>query len=124
MRHAPPRRVGTWLLLAGIAGGFGCTQNFYYPAPMTAGPVESAVGTGAVCEVPTQVDGGTLMAQGSGRTTVVSGAPTASRVIVSQPRDGGGTLLSGASAPWRRSATSSIATTRVDGALDSESTNR
>ena len=56
--------------------GVGCHQHYYYYgdacAPGT--PVPSTVRAGTVCDVPTQVvEGGTKVADGSSRSTVVSG---------------------------------------------------
>ena len=57
--------------------GMGCHQHYYYygDACPPGTPVPSTVRAGTVCDVPTQVvEGGTKLAAGSSRSTVVSGA--------------------------------------------------
>ncbi len=123
MRHARRRRAGLGVLLAGCVSLSGCTHNHYYGASVPAcGP--TVVGSiaadapeyGAVCEVPNQVvSGGSVVAQRQPGVTVVP-APKAPRVVVSEPR--GNSRLA-----WRRSdPEESLATTRVEGALDDNTT--
>jgi hypothetical protein len=110
-----------------ILGSAGCTHNYYYGnAVPVCGPttVPSTVANGAVCEVPTQVDGGSLVAQGAGRSTIVAGAPIYAgarppRVVVSSPSGGSGI------GRWQRANNdSSLARTRVEGALDDSTVDR
>jgi hypothetical protein len=129
MRHARFSSRGLRLAVAGwVLGSAGCTHNYYYGysnalpgCPPTVVP--STASNGAVCEVPTQVTGGSVVAEGSTRTTTVGGGSILSgsrppRVVVSQP--GGGLL-----GRWRRSdPDSSLATTSVEGAADEPTTTR
>lgn len=120
MRHARIALKGLGALLA-VAGGAlssGCTHNYYYGAVPACGPTTAlAPGTvryGEVCEVPpTQVVGGSTLV--AGRPIVTSpalGGPRPPRVVLSEP---GGTRRGG----WQRpDPESSLATTRVEGALD------
>jgi len=112
-------------LLAGYVSLSGCTHNHYYGASVPAcGP--TVVGSiaadapeyGAVCEVPNQVvSGGSVVARPQAGTTIVP-APKAPRVVVSEPR--GNSRLA-----WRRSdPEESLATTRVEGALDDPTVTR
>jgi hypothetical protein len=129
MRHARFLRGGLGVFLVGWSfGSVGCTHNHYYGAAVpVCGPspvaVPATVSNGAVCEVPTQVDGG-LVTQGTGRATIVNSAPSysgsqAPRVVVSQPSSG---LRLGR---WQRAnPESGLATTRVEGALNDSTTNR
>jgi hypothetical protein len=127
MRRA---RLVRWGLAVGTAGlvvsSAGCTHNYYYGNAIPAcGPVTTApatVANGAVCEVPTQVIGGGVVAGGSG-TPVVNSAPVLSgprrpQVVVSTPS---GSRLR----RWQRTdPDAGLATTRVEGAYDDTTTNR
>ncbi len=102
--------------------GWGCHQHYYYYdnpcAP--ASPVPSMVRSGPVCEVPTQVvEGETKVADGSSRSTIVSGGrAVAPRVVVSEPAEQ-------AHGSWRRSdPDGSMATTSIQGNVDGASVNR
>src|SRR5262245_57941750 len=119
------RRVGG-VILAGLAlGSAGCTHHHYYGNAIPAcGPVATVPGTvssNSVCEVPTNVNGGTLLGAGQGRTTIVSPYYSGSRppkVVVSEPRRG---LRGG----WQRAdPDASLATTRVEGEYDDTTTSR
>lgn len=129
MRQARTWRLGAWLLLAGWAAMVGCTHNYYYGtgAPICGEPVAPTTvvpgGYGAVCDVPTQVNGGSLVAQGPNRT-IVANAPRPSQVLVSEPRDTGPVVRGPGRFSWRRSDPDSLATTKVDGALEDGSVNR
>jgi hypothetical protein len=130
MRRARSMRATLGIFLAGCAGSAGCTHNYYYgPLPVACAPgssstvVPGSLQYGSVCEVPTRIfGGGTVVAASPGiRSSVTTTAPpsssTSSQVVVSEPANR--SRLS----PWRRSdPESSLATTRVDGALDEEST--
>ena len=106
MRRARSPRGGALILLAGLAGGAGCTHNYYYGTAVPACPEGEPVRVGSVCEVP-------------GRTVVSQIVPPrSSRVVISEPRGG---LLAGG---WRRSETDGLATSRVEGSLDDETLNR
>lgn len=131
MRHARFFRGGLGVFLAGWSmSSVGCTHNHYYgPSVPVCGPtavaVPATVPNGAVCEIPTQVEGGRLLSQGTGRSTIVSGAPAysgapAPRVVVSEPSSG---LRLGRR--WHRAnPDSGLATTRVEGAYDDSTTSR
>src|ERR1700728_3659107 len=97
-----PRRL-LGVILAGHLSlvGMGCHQHYYYygDACPPGTPVPSTVRAGTVCDVPTQVvEGGTKLAEGSSRSTVVSGAVSSnsSRVVVSEPSEP-------AKVAWKRS---------------------
>jgi hypothetical protein len=105
----------------------GCHQHYYYYndpcAPATAVP--SSVRSGPVCEVPSEaVPGGTKLADGSTRSTVVTGASTSSsagtssRVVVSEPAEQ-------TKVAWRRSDPDATqATTSVKGTINDNSLDR
>jgi len=113
-------------LASGLAfAGSGCHQHYHYynTDPCAPGtPVASTVRSGPICDPPTSasiVDGGTVVADGSARSTTVSGGQTRSpRVVVSEP--GGSSRLSS----WRRSDSDNVATTSVQGAIDDSKVNR
>ena len=119
------RRRLLGVILAGQLSfvGMGCHQNYYYYGdacpPGTAVP--STVRAGAVCDVPTQVvEGGTKLAGGSSRSTVVSGAVSSnsSKVVVSEPSEP-------AKVGWKRSdPDASLATTSVQGTVNDSAVNR
>jgi len=121
----PRRLLGVMFAAALAFSGFGCHQHYYYygdacppPAPTT-----SAVRAGAVCDVPTEVvEGGTKVAGGSSRSTVVTGAVTSSptRVVVSQPRESSSESVKTA---WKRSDpdSSSNLSTTVQGSVNDPS---
>ena len=129
MRHAWflafCRRRLLGVILAGELAltGLGCHQHYYYYGdPCAPGtPMPSSVRSGPVCEVPTQVvEGGTKLADGSSRSTVVSGATpsSASRVVVSEPSEP-------SRVSWRRSdPDGSLPTTSVSGTANDSSVNR
>jgi hypothetical protein len=120
MRHARIMRGGLGLVLASGIASAGCTHNYYYGALPACGPTTTPAGTvqyGQVCEVPTQVvGGGSVLSQVPARSSIVGPRPP--RVVISEPTGSGGGL-------WRRSdPESSLATTRVEGALDDPTVNR
>jgi len=125
VRQAQTLRVGALLVLAGWAGSTGCTHNYYYgnAVPICTEPAVAS-NSGTVCGVPTQVAGGTLVAQGPGRTTVITGAPGPSGVVVSEPLYNGPLVRGPGPFSWRRSDPESLATTKVDGALQDDSVSR
>lgn len=116
MRDARNRRAALLSLLATAAwaGSAGCTHNYYYGAT-PCGPSAAAPGTveyGSVCDVPTQVLGGsTVVAGSSGSPTPLTG-PRPPRIVTSEPS--GGSRLA-----WRRAdPENGQATTRVEGAVE------
>jgi hypothetical protein len=116
MRLARFARGGSIALLGGVISSAGCTHNYYYGnaplCPPSTTVVPGAVQYGASCDVPTQVIGGSVASQASPPSTALSGSMPP-RVVVSQPSNGAPRF------PWRRSdPDSSLATTRVEGALD------
>jgi hypothetical protein len=129
MRHvwflALCRRRLLGVVLAGELAftGVGCHQHYYYygDACPPGAPVSSTVRAGAVCDVPVDVvDGGTKLADGSSRSTVVSGAVSnnSSRVVVSEPSEP-------AKVAWKRSdPDGSPTTTSVKGTVNDSSINR
>ena len=130
MRHvwflAFCRRRLLGVILAGELAftGMGCHQNYYYygDACPPGTPVPSTVRSGPVCDVPTEVvEGGTKLADGSSRSTVVSGtvSSNSSKVVVSEPSNeprkshGNVPILMGA-----------LTTTSVQGTVNDSSVNR
>jgi hypothetical protein len=112
-------------MLAVLAGATGCTHNYYYGnavplCPEAAAPVTTF---GQLCEVPTQVSGGTVAGTVTSQPTIVASAPRPRRVVVSQPRDGE-PLRSSGRLSWRQTDPESIPTTSVSGAFDNESRTR
>jgi hypothetical protein len=124
MRQAQSLRASAWLVLALAAGSAGCTHNYYYGSSMPICPEASTTvnSYGSVCEVPTV--GGSMVAQGSG-TTVITGAPRPTRVVVSEPLQEGVPVRGARRFAWRRSdPESSLATTRLEGELKEDSVSR
>jgi hypothetical protein len=118
--------IAVWL--AGWIGSAGCTHNYYYGTPPVAcapGTTTAAPGTvtygSSICDLPSQLFGrssSTFVAASPGvKSSVTTTAPptsSASDVVVSEPANR--PRLS-----WRRSdPESSVATTRVEGALNDE----
>jgi hypothetical protein len=126
MRHARILRCGLGgVLLAWAVFSTGCTHNYYYGynnpcAPMPTTIVPGMVSSGAVCDVPTQVSGGSTILGTPIRTTpgMITSRPP--RVVLSEP--GGGSRF-----PWRLpdpEGSGSLATTKVDGALSEPAVTR
>ena len=134
MRYARMVRAGAFAMMAtGVVGsGIGCTHNYYYPSPAGYAPgvvsSPSTMSYGEVCEVPTQVVGGSQVVTAR---PVVVGTPIVSRpapigsdvrpprVVLSEPGRRMGRGL------WHRpDPENSPATTRIDGALDDPSMTR
>jgi hypothetical protein len=122
-------RLGIIWAACGLAVGTGCTHNhYYYPTPgpvgaqAVSGPCDPAPGTtiissarpilGEVCDDPPQ---------GVRSAPIVSnaGGPITPAPIYSRPA---GRPLRRGGLAWRGSATESLATTKVDGAYEDEST--
>jgi hypothetical protein len=88
--------------MTGLLASAGCTHNYYYgvnpcgPAPTTVVPY------GSVCEVPSEVPGGSSTTVGGAVTrpgliaSPVLGGPRPPKVVVSEPNDG-------SRFAWRRS---------------------
>jgi hypothetical protein len=117
-----------WIAAGWVVCLTGCTHNYYYGNAVPAcppGTIPATVTNGAVCEVPSEVNGGNAVAQWPARssTTIVGvGSPLSGsrppRVVVSQPSEG---LLG----RWRRSnPESSLATVSVEGNVDSPTSTR
>ena len=144
MRRRRAIRFGAVFAIAGLGPGLGCTHNHYYytspgavlpagtlnncdPAPIGT-PVSSAAtgqpALGAVCDEPPLAQRGSLVAQNPARTTpIVSNAarPIGAGPIYSQPNGRLGRRAGGL--VWRGSnPESSLATTRIEGAYDDETT--
>jgi hypothetical protein len=110
MRRARFPRREALILLVGLAGGAGCTHNYYYGTSVPLCPEPETVRVGSVCDVP-------------GRTVITQVAPPrSSRVVISEPR--GGPLAGGSRLGWRRSDPESLATSSVEGSLDDETLSR
>jgi hypothetical protein len=102
--------------------GAGCHQHYYYYGdPCAPGmPAPATVRSGPVCDVTTQVvEGEATVADGSTRSTTVTGGQAKSpRVVVSEP-------ASSSRFSWRRSEPDgSQATTSVSGSIDDAKVNR
>ncbi len=113
-----------FFLASGLAFvGPGCHQHYHYynTDPCAAGtPVQSSVRIAPLCDTTTSiVDGQTTMADGSTRSTTVSGGQSKSpRVVVSNPDS------SSRFSSWRRSDSEPLAQTSVQGSLDDNKVNR
>ena len=121
MRHARRTRVALGILLGSLVVPTGCTHNYYYGANAipACGPIAApgSVQFGSVCEVPTQVVGGSsVVAQSPARSSAVGPKPP--RVVISEPSN------PNARFPWKRTDPESGLATRVEGALDDPSVNR
>lgn len=109
--------VSCWLTASGCTHNYYCTTPGSGPcAPMTVVPGATASNVqtyGEICEVPTQVVGGGTVVAGTPLTTTPAlGGARPPRVVLSDPAGRG-------RGPWRRTdPESSLATTRVEGALD------
>jgi hypothetical protein len=112
------------ILLPTLLGSMtGCHQHhYYYNGAAPCGPTTtqlSPVPYGAVCEVPADgVSSGTVINQAPVRRSTISNAP-APRVVVSQPATGASSRRG-----WHRTDPESLATTRVEGAIDGDSLQR
>ena len=123
MRRARFGRGTLGVILAGWVGSAGCTHNYYYgTVPTACAPgttvVPGTVQYGSICDLPSRIfGGGTVVTASPGvRSSVVASAPLNSHVVVSEPANRSG--LS-----WRRSdPESGLATTRVEGALEDDTT--
>ena len=121
MLHRAHSRSGLRLVaIALLMAPLGCTNYHYYgvPGSTVSSTIEpSVVGYGSVCEVPSTVEGGTVVVQSA---PIVQSAPRLSqtpRVLTSEPR------LAGSSG-WRRVDADDVATTKVDGGVEAAGTVR
>lgn len=133
MRHAPNLRCALWIVLAGWAGSMGCIHNHYYGTVPGCGPTGLPTSTqfGQVCEVPSGqviVSGAPSPSAGSSSsvevpkprhdaTAAINAQP---RVVISQPAYGPSIGQSVSRLKWRRPDPESLATTRVEGALEGD----
>lgn len=123
MRHARKRLRGLGILLTitGAAGSSGCTHNYYYGGVPACGPTVGSTGViqnGAVCEVPTQVVGGSNVVAGQTGTAPVLTGPRPPRIVLSQPNRGN-------RLGWRTAdPDSGLATTSVEGSVSDPTTTR
>lgn len=116
MRLAP----GSFAILLVTAGLSGCCQRFCCNQPMspcapTTTQGAAVVRYGDVCQVP--AGGNTVISGDPNRRVVISDAP-APRVVVSEPNKPSG------SKGWRKAEPESMATTRVEGGLSTDSLSR
>jgi hypothetical protein len=113
------RRRLLGVILAGelICTGVGCHQHYYYYGDSCppGSPVSSTVRSGPVCDVPVEVvEGGAKLADGTSRSTTVSGAVSSnsSRVVVSESTEP-------SKVAWRRTdPDGSVSTTTVKGTVN------
>jgi len=126
------RAIGFSMVAAAgvLAAGTGCTHNHYYVTPGATGvmgdpcapgttqvitsgrPVIASPMLGSVCDEPPQ---GSAVATRGTPIASNAGAPAGAPPIYSRPLRRGGLA-------WRGANTQSLATTRVEGAYDDEST--
>jgi hypothetical protein len=78
--------------------------------------------SGPICQVPTQVSGGTLATPGAGQTVIVSSAPRPRRVVVSEPRDNSQPTRNRGRYAWRQ--TDPEIATHTDGGLEDNAVTR
>lgn len=120
-RRAKSTRTAALAVLAALGGVTGCTHNYYYGA-VPAGVVPADTVTirryGEVCEVPSAADRQVAI-QRSGQPSYVTGSAP-SRVVVSEPQGSGPFLSRGSRMAWRKPDPESLATTRVEGAIDDD----
>ena len=119
MRHARILRWGGPVLLAASClATTGCIHNHYYgQAVPVCDPATGTTQYGAVCEVPA---GGAVVSQAPGRTTTI-GSP--SRVVINSEPIGTRPFARGVTRfPWSRSPEQGLATTRVEGGLNDDTT--
>lgn len=120
---SPTRRIWIAAMAAALCVcGMGCHQHhYYYGAPgalAVQGYPSSVIAPGAIvegpiCEVPSAVDGGTVV---SSRSTTIDGGRKQSRVVISEPAGRSSSSRIG----WRSYNPEDVpAITRVEGALDS-----
>ncbi len=95
MGHGYPWRwLGLTILLISAGAGFGCNRNYYYTdaagscPPLVEPPLLGVAKPGNVyvSEIPTQVDGGEVVADDPDRTSKSSGE-SERRTIISKPKD-------------------------------------
>lgn len=122
MRRVHVLRLAALTALAVTAGSAGCTHNHYYGAgvPIYTRPAQY----GEVCEIPSQVSGGTVVVQSPANSTVASTSPSVSHVVVSEPQGAGPFSRMGSRFAWRRPDPESLVTTRVEGAADDSTVTR
>jgi hypothetical protein len=126
MRQAKLLRAFALIVLAMAAGAVGCTHNYYYgnAVPICPEAMTTVNTIGPVCEVPAQAAGAPLLSQAGG-ASVIGGTPRSTRVVVSEPREGGIPIRGSGRFAWRRTdPDSSLATTHVEGALEDDTVNR
>ncbi len=122
------KRVAIGLILAsGLAFvGPGCHQHYHYyntTDPCVPGAVVPSTvrSSSAPCDTTTSiVDGGTTVADGSTRSTTVTGGQSKSPRIVTSNPDSSSSKFSS----WRRSDSDGLAQTSVQGSLDDNKVNR
>ena len=124
------RTVATISLISGLLTSTGCTRNYYYSGLPGCGPTQvipgatqygQAVQYGNVCEVPTQVVGGTggLIAQSTEISAPIISRGKPPRVVISEPLGSGLRARSN----WRVSdPDTNLATTKVEGGVDDTTT--
>jgi hypothetical protein len=125
MRHARSLRLAA---IAGLFLAAGCTHNHYYgnaipvcEAPVVGTPVVASsapVAYGSICEVPTRVGGGTVVANAGPAEPVVTNRRPPARVVVSEPHGVGRVARNGLG--WRGRNEEASISTRVSGALDED----
>jgi hypothetical protein len=126
-------RPGIVLVAALLSASSGCIHNHYYgatpvascdPSSSPLGPSSTSVPFGQVCEIPSQVTGGS----GSSGGTVVATSPVPPGPLLSGPRPPRVVLSEPNTGPrfaWRRAdPDSGLATTRVEGNIDDPSVTR
>lgn len=122
MRHA---RSLYLIAFVGLVAAPGCTHNYYYgnavpvcEAPPVVGSVPLAYSYGEVCDVPTRVAGGTVVAEGSARAKpIVTVREPPARVVVSEPVE---PRRRSTRVGWRGRDEVGGATTQISGAYEGD----
>ena len=121
-RRAKTTRTATLVgLLAALGGATGCTHNYYYgamPAGVVPGQPVTVQRYGEVCVVPPAADRQVAIQRDGQPSSVTGAAP--SRVVVSQSQGSGAFNSRGSRMAWRRPDPETLATTRVEGAIDDD----
>ena len=126
------RGIAGLIVISGLLPSTGCTRNYYYGGLPGCGPTQvipgatqygSTIQYGNICEVPTQVVGGSggIIAQSSEISTPLLSRGKPPRVVISEP-------LGSGSRPrysWRATdPENGLATTKVEGAVEDSTTVR
>lgn len=123
MRRAETARRAALIVLAGLCATTGCTHYHYYgqPGPYAVPGASAVTTSGNVCEVAPAGTGTRVVVQSPQQNYAVP--PGGSRVVISEPQ-GTGRLSRGGRFAWRKPDAETLATTRVEGAIDDDTKTR